>query len=118
MYMISVSGARGADVPHAWKKNFINQGGAGAEVSGLVRLWWGAELWIIVGAQGEMLEGDVSLYDDFVRCVVASRRVASAESSPVTHFTPPAPGRAAAAALRRWRSSSSARRSRSSSRCS
>ena len=53
MYLVSVSGAKGADVPHAWKRGYVNQGGAGAEVVGLLRLWWGAELWIIVGQQGE-----------------------------------------------------------------
>ena len=69
MYQISVSGARGADVPHAWKRGYINQGGAAAEVTGLVHLWWGCELWIVVGQQGELLEQEVSLYDDQVRYV-------------------------------------------------
>lgn len=66
MYMVSVIGASGADVPHTFlKKN--NPGGHGAEAIGIVKLRWGQQIWFMVGQKGDWADAGFDNFENKCR---------------------------------------------------
>ena len=65
-YLISATGASGADVPHSWRHE-ENLGGSGVEIIGVFKFWWGCKLSILVGSEGDWEQTGQTPYDDTCR---------------------------------------------------